>query len=97
MRRLFTMMASQVQSTAELLRHWWSTLSPDPSTWVPFTWVLAALVLVMLLTWILRPRRSATARRPELLISHGELRVGARRPRYRRRCTPPTTSPSCCR
>ncbi len=75
MRRLFTMMASQVQSTAELLRHWWSTLSPDPSTWVPFTWVLAALVLVMLLTWILRPRRSATARRPELLISHGELRV----------------------
>ncbi len=74
MRRLFSMMANQVQSTAAALRHWWSTLSPDPSTWVPFTWVLAALVLLVLLVLILRPRRPAAGRRPELLISHGELR-----------------------
>ena len=78
MRRLFTMMADQIQSTAASLRHWWSTLSPDPSTWVPFTWVLAALLLLGLLILIMRPRRPAAGRRPELLISHGELRfVGA--------------------
>jgi len=76
MRRLFTLMSDQVQGTGQQLRTWWDTLSPDPSTWTPFTWVLVALVAVILLVLLIRPRRRA-ARRPELLISHGELRVAA--------------------
>jgi len=74
MRRVFTMMWNQVHVTADQLKHWWLTLSPDPSAWVPFTWVLAALVALILLALIVRPRRRPSARRPELLISHGELR-----------------------
>jgi len=77
MRRLFNMMSDQVQATAGQLPGWWAKLSPDPRTWAPFTWVLAGLVLVVLLALMIRPRRRAGARRPELLISHGELRVAA--------------------
>lgn len=68
------MMWNQVQTTAELLKHWWLTLSIDPSTWVPFTWVLVAVLAVIVLLLAIRPRRRPS-RRPELLISHGELRV----------------------
>ncbi|MEJ2357373.1 MAG: hypothetical protein P8Y13_04730 [Deinococcales bacterium] len=71
---MFTMMWDQVLSTADQLKHWWLTLSPDPSTWVPFTWVLVAVVALILVVLIVRPRRRPAARRPELLISHGELR-----------------------
>ncbi len=75
MRRLFTMMWEAIRSTGGQLRSWWHALSPDPSTWAPFTWVLLAVLAVIVIVLLSRPRRRSAARRPELLISHGELRV----------------------
>ena len=72
MRRVLTMMYNALTATWQALQGWLQGLSVDPTRWSGFTWALVALAAVLVLVLLLRPRKPAS-RRPELLISHGEL------------------------
>ncbi len=73
MRPVTDLMWKALVDTYEALVGWLAGLSIDPTAWSGFTWLIIAGLALLLLALFLRPRRPWQERRPELLISHGEV------------------------